>query len=231
MGIIEQGRQASVSERPRFIPQSEWPALFRVGDRHVLAALGICPPKILPHGREVLVGVGRVPGCDNATVAVYVSAFPARFWRIVICRKDQARFELKAGTVELQKLWSTIELVCRGMLDVRITWPSDSQASCERLDQGEELPPPAPLPLVSLGQGAFAHDLAGKPTDVETHSRTQPEVDALVTQIEAATRSAASCPHQIEISPGNQDAICKICHHPARWRDGMWEWATAGGAT
>jgi hypothetical protein len=146
---------------PRPLGEDGWPNFLKEADRWILRILGIVPPKSLPHAKEVKIGEGRIPGAPDALVTLYVSAFPARFWRIEIRRKDHARFELNAGTVDLQKLWSTIELVCRGMLDVRITWPSDSQASCERLDQGDETP--APLPLVSLGQGEFTHDENGNP--------------------------------------------------------------------
>ena len=178
-GFQSEWNRAPAAERngpARPLPQSDWPAFLRVGEKQVLAALGISPPKSLPHRKEVLLGVGRVPGCDNATVAVYVSAFPARFWRIEINRKDHARLELNAGTVDLQKLWTTIELIARSMLDIRVTWPFLDMACKEDVDEAPA--PAAELPLVSLGQGEYARDLAGKPAAFDPHSPTQGEVSA-----------------------------------------------------
>lgn len=132
---------------PRPLGEDGWPNFLKTADRWILRILGIVPPKILPHGKEVKIGEGQYPGAPDAIITLYVSAFPARFWRIVIARKDGAIVELRAGTVDLQKLWMTVELFAKGMLDLRVLSTAASES----------------LPLVSLGQGEYAHDLHGKP--------------------------------------------------------------------
>lgn len=166
---------------PRPLGEDGWPNFLKTADRWILRILGIVPPKHLPHGEEVCVGQGIVPGSGGSTVTLYVSAFPARHWRVVIDVKGHAAVELKAGSTDLQKLWMTIELIAKGVLEVRVLWSASGMEPLASSDldlEGERTAVETGLPVASFGQGSFAHDQDGNATDLEAHSPTQSEISA-----------------------------------------------------
>jgi hypothetical protein len=102
------------------VGEAEMSSLFESStytrDLLLFKGLGLKPFSKAKHGEELFVGKVRIQ--ETGTVDVFVTCFPAQFWRLVIHSTEGRDITLKTGSGTLQDYWPIAQKFAESMVVV-----------------------------------------------------------------------------------------------------------------